>query len=114
MNELNLFEDIHNTLEIYIWLSYKYEKEFVERELAKVLKDRTCKIIESIVQYKSFNIFSDIRNDNSEEFEEENEEEYIKFLKNGEENLDFFDVNGKDLSEKINGFTDISDDFVYH
>jgi hypothetical protein len=114
MNDLNLFEDIHNTLEIYIWLSYKYEKEFVERELAKVLKDRTCKIIESIVQHKSFNIFSDIRSENSEEYEDENEEDDIKFLKNGDENLDFADISGKDLNEKINSFTDISDDFVYH
>ncbi len=47
-------------IEVYIWLSYKYEKEFVERELAQELKNRVCEIIENIIEYsdkaKKFNL----------------------------------------------------------
>jgi hypothetical protein len=63
--ELNFYEDIHNSLEIYIWLSYKYEVEFVERELARVLKDRACKIIDSIIEKQAFDSSKDIRSEDN-------------------------------------------------
>jgi hypothetical protein len=37
-------------MEVYIWLSYKYEREFVQRELAQKLKNLVCEIIEKIIE----------------------------------------------------------------
>jgi hypothetical protein len=37
-------------LEVYIWLSYKYEKEFIERKLAQETKNRICFIIEKLIE----------------------------------------------------------------
>jgi hypothetical protein len=70
LKELANFEDIYNSLEVYIWLSYKYPQEFIERELAKVMKERVSKIIESILYEKNFNVYSDLqftKDDSSEE-----------------------------------------------
>jgi hypothetical protein len=36
-------------LEVYQWLGNKYEKEFIEMDLCKVLIDRVCEIIDSIL-----------------------------------------------------------------
>ena len=41
---------INTVLEVYIWLSYKYEREFVQRELAQKLKNLVCEIIEKIIE----------------------------------------------------------------
>jgi hypothetical protein len=59
--ELNVFEDIFNVIETYIWLSYIYEKEFIERDLANVLKDRVTKIIDSILLHSKFDLFKDLK-----------------------------------------------------
>jgi len=100
LNELTMFEEIYNSLEVYVWLSYKFEKEFIERELAKVLKDRLSKIIESIIQHSKFNVYSDLRNEeatDSVESEEDNEFTNSNSLKNKrkllQEDLQFYDLN---------------------
>jgi hypothetical protein len=36
-------------LEVYQWLGNKYEKEFVEMDLCRVLITRVCEIIDSIL-----------------------------------------------------------------
>jgi hypothetical protein len=73
-HELKYFEEIYNILEVYVWLSYKYEKEFIERELANVLKDRISKIIDSILKGENFNLFADLRSE-KQILDEENVEE---------------------------------------
>ena len=65
MTDLNFMEEIHNSLEVYIWLSYKYEIEFIERELARILKDRVCKIIDSIIEKQYFDSFADLKTENA-------------------------------------------------
>ena len=50
LNEIETYEEIYNVIEVYLWLSKKFEKEFVEKELAKVMKDRVSKIIDSILR----------------------------------------------------------------
>ena len=64
-------------MEVYIWLSYKYEKEFIERELGNVLRDRVSKIIESIIENTYFNVYNDVRKESSIESEGEESEEDI-------------------------------------
>jgi hypothetical protein len=46
-------------LEVYLWLGNKYEKEFVEMDLCKVLTQKVCDIIDSILlsKYDNNNIF---------------------------------------------------------
>lgn len=69
--DLNFYEDVHCSLETYVWLSYKYEIEFVERELARVLKDRVCKIIDSIIEKQAYDNSRDIRNETTEKEKKE-------------------------------------------
>jgi ATP-dependent RNA helicase SUPV3L1/SUV3 len=82
MHELPTFEEVYNVLEIYIWLSYKFEKEFIERELAKVMKDRVSRIIDSILHSMKFDIYSDLRNEKIESTsdEEEDDGKPVKFI----------------------------------
>lgn len=56
--DLEMYEGIHNSkcitfncivLEVYQWLGNKYEKEFIEMDLCKVLITRICEIIDSIL-----------------------------------------------------------------
>lgn len=63
MSDLNFFESVHNSLEVYIWLSYKFEIEFIERELARMLKERVCKIIDSIIEKQAFDNWNDLRSE---------------------------------------------------
>ena len=116
MTELSTFEELYNTLEVYVWLSYKFEKEFIERELARVLKDRISRIIESIIHHSSFNVYSDLRNEkicNSSDSEVDNEFSQSgnknKVRKMLEENSEFFvDI---DCNKNDSGFSEINDKF---
>ncbi len=78
MTDLNFFEDIHNSLEVYIWLSYKFEIEFVERELARILKDRVCKIIDSIIEKQAFDNWKDLKSESGSS----HSSEFTKLLEN--------------------------------
>jgi len=59
-DDLEMYEGIHNgnsfcrncfyiVLEVYQWLGNKYEREFVEMDLCRVLIARVCEIIDSIL-----------------------------------------------------------------
>jgi hypothetical protein len=71
MTDLNFFESIHNSLEVYIWLSYKFEIEFVERELARILKDKVCRIIDSIIEKQAFDNWKDLKSESSSSYSSE-------------------------------------------
>lgn len=83
MHELPTFEEVYNVLEVYIWLSYKFEKEFIERELARVMKDRVSKIIDSILHSMKFDVYSDLRKETIEvtsDEEEHDDKKEFKFI----------------------------------
>lgn len=66
-DDLDLYESIHNVLEIYIFLSHHYKVEFQETDLAMVLKERVCKIIDSIIQDENFDLDSDLKREYTNE-----------------------------------------------
>jgi len=85
-------------LECYVWLSFKYEKEFIERDLANIMKDRVSKIIESIIENTYFDIYKDIKKETIySESEEDDDETSTKDNSNMKQNsilLTDNEVNG--------------------
>ncbi|CDW83196.1 atp-dependent rna helicase mitochondrial-like [Stylonychia lemnae] len=60
-NDLEVFERIHNILEVYLWLSNKYPQAFVETDLCNILVEKVCKIIDQILLSKHQNsLFSNL------------------------------------------------------
>ena len=110
MTDLNFFEDIHNSLEVYIWLSYKYEIEFIERELARILKDRVCKIIDSIIEKQYFDSWADIRSDNTHSHTKEGKSKLIEDNSKQDESteikMNFSLIKSKRVRAKENIFED--------
>ena len=85
-------------MECYVWLSFKYEKEFIERDLANIMKDRVSKIIESIIENTYFDIYKDIKKETIySESEEDDDETSTKDNSNMKQNsilLTDNEVNG--------------------
>ena len=88
MTDLELFENIHNSLEVYIWLSYKFEVEFIERELARILKDKICKIIDSIIEKQAFDSWKDMKSEAKSEANSGHSGGFTKLLEGSESEKD--------------------------
>lgn len=66
-------------MEIYIWLSYKYEKEFIERNKAREYKNNICDLIENMIAESNIEEkVKDKRNDSQNE-------DKVKFTRLAEE-----------------------------
>ncbi len=60
-DHLQFYEEIYNVLECYIWLSKHFTCQFVEVELAKVMKERLNNIIDSILQNMDYDFGKDLK-----------------------------------------------------
>ena len=49
-DDLEQLENIHNMLEVYLWLANKYEEEFIEKDIAIILVQKACQWIDSILK----------------------------------------------------------------
>lgn len=66
------FEEINSILSAYIYLSKPFPDCFVEKDLAIVIQNRICNIIESILANKYYNPYLDMKNEETSEKSFEN------------------------------------------
>jgi len=74
-DDLKYLEEVHNVLEVYNWLWAKFEVEFVEIELCKVLKERVCEIIDDILLHSKIDFEKMVREREEATVEKEEEGE---------------------------------------